>query len=92
MDTTRPDDPPGAGGWSRQSQKIRTTIDNGLERRPKRTASAQTFLRMVLPALDEAIARGDQVLFRQRFGALTATCHTCHEAEQVAFVHVSPPT
>jgi len=72
--------------------KIRTAIENGLERRPLRAASAETFLTMVLPALAEAIAREDQALFRQRFGALTSTCNSCHEAEQMAFVHVAVPT
>jgi hypothetical protein len=75
-----------------QVQKIRTAIENGLERRPKRAASAETFLTMVLPAVGQAIAAHDQALFRQRFGALTAACNSCHDAEQMAFVRVVVPT
>jgi len=74
-----------------QLQKIRTAVDNGLERRPKRAASAQTFLTMVLPAVDEAIAKKDSALFWDRFGALTSTCNSCHIAEEVPFVEVAPP-
>jgi hypothetical protein len=45
------------------SRKIRTTVENGLERRPKRAASAEKFLTMVLPHLSEAIARKDSAMF-----------------------------
>jgi hypothetical protein len=75
-----------------QLQKIRTAIENGLERRPKRAASAETFLTMVLPAVSQVIAAHDQTLFRRRFGALTAACNSCHDAEQMAFVRVAVPT
>ncbi|MGH2567046.1 MAG: hypothetical protein ACRDGA_01820 [Bacteroidota bacterium] len=74
-----------------QLQKIRTAVDNGLERRPKRAASAQTFLTMVLPAVEEAVAKKDSALFWDRFGALTSTCNACHIAEQVQFIEVMPP-
>lgn len=75
-----------------QLQKIRTAIEHGLERRPKRAKSAETFLTMVLPAVGEAIAERDRARFRERFGALTATCNTCHVAEKVPFVQVAAPT
>lgn len=74
-----------------QVQKIRTAIENGLERRPKRAASAQTFLSIVLPAIADAVKQQDYAAFRQRFDAMTSACITCHEAEQVAFVHVAKP-
>ena len=74
-----------------QAKKIRTAVENGLERRPKRAASAQAFLTIVLPAVDEAIAKRDRDLFRARFANLTSTCRTCHEAERVGFVPVTPP-
>jgi hypothetical protein len=74
-----------------QATKIRTAIESGLLRRPKRAASAESFLTIVLPALEDAVAQRDAALFAERFGALTAACNTCHEAEQVAFVRVVLP-
>ena len=73
-------------------KKITIAIQSGLERRPKRATSAQTFLTLVVPALNETIVQRDQTKFRERFGALTATCNTCHVAEQVPFVHIEIPT
>lgn len=74
-----------------QIQKIRVAVENGLERRPKRAESAQTFLTIVLPEVEAAIDKQDSSLFWNRFGALTSTCNACHEAEKVAFVNVAPP-
>lgn len=74
-----------------QIQKIRTAVENGLERRPKRAASAETFLKIVLPAVEDALARRDASLLRERLVTLRSTCNTCHEAEKVEFVHVGEP-
>ena len=74
-----------------QIQKIRTAVENGLERRPKRAASAETFLKIVLPAVEDAIARRDDSLLRERLVTLRSTCNTCHQAEKVEFVHVGEP-
>ncbi len=74
-----------------QAAKIRTAIESGFERRPKRARSAQSFLTIVLPALEEAVAEHDRELFDRRLGALTSACNACHEAEQVSFVRVAPP-
>ncbi|MGE4054445.1 MAG: hypothetical protein AB7F99_06570 [Vicinamibacterales bacterium] len=74
-----------------QAGKIRTAIDNGLKRRPLRATSAETFLTMALPAVQEAIKQRDRDLLLERLGALRSTCNTCHEAEKVEFVHVGEP-
>ncbi|MBI4427543.1 MAG: hypothetical protein HY562_00310 [Ignavibacteriales bacterium] len=74
-----------------QLKKIRTAVENGLERRPKRAASAQTFLTMVIPFLEEAIAKKDTTDFWNRFGAVTSSCNACHQNEKVQFIEVSPP-
>lgn len=73
-----------------QLEKIETAVANGLERRPKRAASAA----MLAPAVERvrsAIARRDTPGFAQSFAQLTQTCNACHVAEQVAFVQVAPP-
>ena len=74
-----------------QLGKVRLTIELGIERRPKRAASAQGFLNGAVPQLGEAISKKDPALFRQRFEVLTAHCNACHAMEQMAFVRVKPP-
>lgn len=74
-----------------QSGKIRTAIGNGLERRPKRAASAQNFLTIALPQMDSAIASRDTLQFKQAFDALTANCMACHALEKVPFFTVKTP-
>jgi hypothetical protein len=74
-----------------QLDKIRYTLELGLERRPKRAASAQVFLAAALPQMKEAIERKDAEFFNQRFTAFTAACNTCHAMEKVAFMQVAPP-
>jgi hypothetical protein len=82
------------GNWGYaeyQAGKIRTAIENGLQRRPKRAKSAETFLTIVLPAVEEAIKKHDGGLLKERMVTLRSTCNTCHEDEQVEFVHVGEP-
>jgi hypothetical protein len=82
------------GNWGYaeyQAGKIRTAIDSGLKRRPLRAKSAETFLTVVLPAVQEAIKQRDRDLLLERLGTLRSTCNTCHEAEKVEFVHVGEP-
>jgi hypothetical protein len=74
-----------------QAEKIGTAIRNGLERRPKRAASAETFLNLVLPEVMAAIEGRDLALFRQRFQAMLSTCNTCHANEKVEFIPVVVP-
>jgi hypothetical protein len=74
-----------------QLDKIRHTIELGIERRPKRSASAQGFLKGAIPHLKEAIDSKDQTMFRQRFTILTANCNACHAMEKMPFVQVRPP-
>lgn len=74
-----------------QVEKIRTSLENGLERRPKRAKSAETFLTIVLPLVKESVEKRDPVLFQERFVSLTSTCNACHEMEQMKFIPVAPP-
>ena len=74
-----------------QVEKIRTAVQNGVERRPRRSQSAQ-MLEGALPGVEEAITARDPALFTERFKLLTATCNACHQAERVPFVHVRPPS
>ena len=44
-----------------QLEKIQKAIENGLERRPKRTSSAQHFLTVTLPQMKEALKKRIQL-------------------------------
>ena len=83
------------GNWEAAGyhvRKMRLSIENGLERRPKRATSAESFLEGPLGGMEEAVASRDHERFETRFRALTAACNACHAAEQVAFFEVQPPT
>jgi hypothetical protein len=71
-------------------EKIRVAVTNGVERRPKRAASAK-MLDGALSMVDNAIKVKDARLFGERFAGLTATCNACHQAEKMAFVVIRPP-
>jgi hypothetical protein len=82
------------GNWEAavyHAGKIRLAIENGLERRPKRAASARPSLAGPLAAIEQAAAARDAEGFAARFAELTAGCNACHAMEKVAFFEVRPP-
>jgi hypothetical protein len=74
-----------------QLEKIKHTIELGIERRPKRGVSAPGFLTVAVPQLAEAIEKKNADLFDERLIALTANCNACHVMEKMPFVQVKPP-
>ncbi len=74
-----------------QLDKIKLTIENGLERRPKRAKSAAHFLQTVLPEMKKSVDSRDTALFNKNFQLLTLNCNSCHVAEQLPFFTVQPP-
>ena len=75
-----------------QLEKIKTAIENGLERRPKRAKSAEHFLNYVLPEMQKSISSKDTVIFNKGFKMLTTNCISCHAMEKVPFFTVKTPT
>lgn len=73
-----------------QLDKIRTALDNGLERRPARAASAR-MIDAPLGAVRAAVEARDGAAFERAFDRLTEACNACHRAEDVAFVTVVRP-
>jgi cytochrome c556 len=73
-----------------QLGKIETAIANGIERRPKRAASAAV-LEGPVAEVRTAIARRDRGAFETAFATLTNACNACHRAERVEFVTVAVP-
>jgi hypothetical protein len=73
-------------------EEMEGTLKLGLQRRPKRAASAKQFLEVALPLMNEAVALRDAALFRERFADLTANCNACHAMEEVTFILIDTPT
>lgn len=74
-----------------QLGKIETAIARGVERRPRRAASAR-MLDGAVTSVRRAITARDGAAFDASFETLTATCNACHQAENVAFMWIAPPT
>jgi hypothetical protein len=75
-----------------QLEKIKLATDNGLQRRPKRAKSAESFLANTLPQMQRAVDARDSSAFNNSFSILTSNCNSCHAAEKVAFFAVKTPT
>lgn len=70
---------------------MQLAMELGLERRPKRAASAQLFLTSAIPLLRQAIEKKDAAEFATQFQSLTAACNVCHAMEEMPFVQIQPP-
>lgn len=72
-------------------EKIRTTIENGIAKRPKRAANAKAlFLDPVWADVDAALKSGDAVKSWAAFDRAKAACMACHVAEKVEFMNDQP--
>ncbi|MDQ3191165.1 MAG: hypothetical protein M3Q58_06205 [Bacteroidota bacterium] len=74
-----------------QTEKIRTAIENGVQRRPKRQESALFFLDNILPKMMQAIETKDRVVFNTNFNIVRAECNNCHIKESVPFIQTVIP-
>lgn len=72
-------------------EKIKTAIENGLERRPLRSQSAQGFLEYSIPTLMKTIQESDKESFLKEFEMFRQSCNSCHISEQVEFMNVITP-
>ncbi|WP_026710265.1 hypothetical protein [Flavobacterium filum] len=74
-----------------QITKMQLAIKNGLERRPKRSKSAEYFLTYDLPKMQEVVKNRDLKNFNQAFQHLTISCNSCHALEKVPFFNIQIP-
>ncbi len=74
-----------------QLKKLKKAIKNGLQRRPKRAQSAQYFLSVTLPELEQTIIAKDSAQFTEKFNMLTINCNACHAMERVPYFTVKTP-
>lgn len=75
-----------------QVNKIKLAIENGLVRRPRRAASAESFLNQTLPDMRAAVESRDSLSFDRQFRILTVNCNNCHAMNRVPFFTVRAPT
>lgn len=74
-----------------QAEKMDLAIRLGLERRPKRSASAQFFLKDEIPMVLKAIESKDDQVFQSAMERLRSSCLKCHNLEQVPYFTVEFP-
>lgn len=74
-----------------QLEKLGTALRLGFERRPKRAASAQSFLTESLPAIQDVVEKADSELFRAEIERLRSACMNCHVLEEVPYFTVELP-
>jgi hypothetical protein len=75
-----------------QITKVKLSLENALERRPKRRASAEELFLPLLDELERAAATRERAAFEEAFHVLTTGCNSCHVAEGVESFHVEPPS
>ena len=74
-----------------QANKIRQSLQNALQRRPRRDASALEYFMPALAAMTDAVGAHDRSRFDAQFVTLTESCNRCHVAEAVPSFIVIPP-
>jgi hypothetical protein len=74
-----------------QAEKIQAAIRLGLERRPKRAASAQAFLNDDLPAMVRVIKAQEPLAFTEGITNLRMACMRCHVSEKLPYFTVELP-
>jgi hypothetical protein len=71
--------------------KMALSLENALERRPKRRSSAAELFLLGLGETKRAVASRQHAGFKEAFVGLTAACNSCHVAEGVANFYVDRP-
>lgn len=74
-----------------QFEKILLAMEMGVERRPPRRASYETFFTAVKVPMTTALKEGDPSAQLTAYQAMTAHCAVCHATEQVAWIPVNHP-
>lgn len=82
------------GNWEYadyQRTKMKLALENALERRPKRRASAEELFFAPLGEMSRGVAAKEHDGFEKAFAELTEACNACHVAEGVASFRVETP-
>lgn len=74
-----------------QLEKLKSTLEYALVRRPKRAEPAKKYLTVALPAMGKSLDAKDVMVFDRQFIDLTQTCNDCHKSQEVAYFKVMQP-
>ena len=71
-------------------EKIQLSLNNGLERRPKRAKSAEMLLNYI-PTIQKTVENKNKKEFQSSYQTFTQLCNGCHSLEKVSFFTVKEP-
>lgn len=74
-----------------QFEKILLDMEMGVERRPARKSSYETFFAAVKEPITTALKDGDRTAWLTAYQAMTGHCAACHATEKVAYIPVARP-
>ncbi|WP_321777893.1 hypothetical protein [Sulfurimonas sp.] len=75
-----------------QLDKIKKTIENGIQRRPKRKNNSEVmFLNTQYRAMYKALSTKNLQQIEKEYINTKQLCNACHIAEKVPFIHVIDP-
>ncbi|PSL06262.1 hypothetical protein [Cecembia rubra] len=74
-----------------QIEHIIEALEDGLKRRPARTASSEEFMKETLPYMEELVKKEDKEEFLKGFQMLTSACNACHAKEGESYVVIQIP-
>lgn len=74
-----------------QLEDLEGALRKGLQRRPRRAASAEHFLEVTLPDMKAGVESRNRETFMVEFEKLKQGCNNCHAMEEVPFIQVQTP-
>ncbi len=75
-----------------QWDKIKKTIENGIQRRPKRKGNSKTmFLDTQYKSMKEVLDKKNEKHIWQEYEKTKQVCNACHAEERVPFIKVVDP-
>ena len=74
-----------------QFEKMILAMELGIERRPARRSSYESFFSVAKSPMTKALKNGDSAARIAAYQAMTAHCASCHAAEKVAWIPVARP-
>lgn len=74
-----------------QIEHIIEAMEDGLKRRPMRSASAEEFMKETLPYMESLIEKEDKEEFLKGFQMFTSACNACHSKEGESAIMIQAP-
>lgn len=74
-----------------QLEELTEVLEFGFVRRPSYFKSAENFMNISLPLVEDAIKRNDTELFGKNIELLISACNTCHVQEDHGYINIVAP-